>query len=49
MGLPATHNIYTRKARATPGNLHPKSSTAVTYCFLVATHFTDIETWPLAL
>jgi len=36
--LPATHTFY---IRATPGNLHPQSSTAVTHCFLIATHFTD--------
>jgi len=39
--LPATHTFYTRKGRATPANLHPQSSTAVTYCLLIATHFTN--------
>jgi len=39
--LPATHTFYTRKGRATPGNIHPQSSTAVTHCLLIATHFTD--------
>jgi len=38
--LPATHTFYTRKGRATPGNIHPQSSTAVTHCLLIATHFT---------
>jgi len=33
-------HFYTRKGRATPGNLHPKFSTAVTHCLLIATHFT---------
>jgi len=39
--LPATLTFYTRKGRATPGNLHLQSSTAVTHCLLIATHFTD--------
>jgi len=30
--LPATHTFYTRTGKATPGNLHPQSSTAVTHC-----------------
>jgi len=34
-------HVYTRKVRATPGNLHQQSSTAVTHCLLIATHFTD--------
>jgi len=43
--LPATQTFYTREDRATPGNnLLPQSSTAVTHCLLVATHFTDPET-----
>jgi len=43
--LPATHTFYTRKGRATPVNLHQQSlsSTAVTHCLLVATHFTNPE------
>jgi len=30
--LPATHTFYTRKGRATPGNLRPQLLTAVTHC-----------------
>jgi len=33
-------HVY-RKGRATPGNVHPQSSTAVTHYLLIATHFTD--------
>jgi len=39
--LPATRTFYTRKGRATPGNLNPQTSTAVTHCLLFAIHFTD--------
>jgi len=39
--LSPTHFILTRANRATPGNLHPQSSTAVTHCLPIATHFTD--------
>jgi len=39
--LPATHTFYTRKGRATPGKLHRQSSTSITDCLLIATHFTD--------
>jgi len=39
--LAATHTFYTSKGRATPGNLHSQSSTAITHCLLIATHFTD--------
>jgi len=39
--LHATHTFYTRKGRATPGNIYPQSSTAVTHCLLIATHFSD--------
>jgi len=35
------HTFYTCKGRATPGNLHLQSATAVTHCWLIATHFTD--------
>jgi len=40
--LPATHTLYNCHGRARPGNnLHPKSSTAVTHCSLVASHYTN--------
>jgi len=39
--LPATHTFYTRKGGATPGNIHPQSSTAVIHCLLIATYFAD--------
>jgi len=35
--------FYTRKGRATPGNLHLLSSTAVTHCLLIDTHFADLR------
>jgi len=41
--LRATHTFYTRKGGATPGNLHLQSSTAVTQCLLIATHFNDSQ------
>jgi len=39
--VPATHTFYSRKDIATPGNLHPQASTAVTHCLLIATQFID--------
>jgi len=39
---PATQTFYACKGRATPGNLHPQSSTTVTHC-LIGTHFTDTQ------
>jgi len=39
--LPPTRFIPARARPCTPGNLHPQSSTAVTHCLLIATHFTD--------
>jgi len=35
------HILYLYKGTATPGNLHPQSSKAVTHCLLITTHFTD--------
>jgi len=41
--VPATHTFYSRKDIATPGNLHPQASTAVTHCLLIALQFTEHE------
>jgi len=45
--LPATHTFHNRKSRATSGNLHLQSSTAVTHCLLVANllHISPIPKW----
>jgi len=39
----ATHTCYAHKSRAAHGSLHLETSTAVTHCLLIATHFTDPE------
>jgi len=39
--LSATHTFYTRNGTATTVKIHPQSSTAVTHCLLITTHFTD--------
>jgi len=41
--LRATHTFHTYKDRATPGHQHPPSTAAVTQCFLVAAHFTELK------
>jgi len=39
------HTFYTCKGRAIPGYLHPRSSTTVFHCLLVATYFTNPKGW----